>query len=59
MQSINALQELRDNELCIVTTLYGEREVRWSSSNWCFYDLESDIKIDTEIIEWRPASIKF
>jgi hypothetical protein len=46
-------------ELCIVTTACGEREMRWSVSNWCFYYTSAGTPIVCpfdEIQEWRPAA---
>jgi hypothetical protein len=60
MKSDSALSRLKDDELCIVTTKDGEREVRWSVANWCFFYLERGTPVicrSEEIEEWRPASI--
>lgn len=60
MRTASALSRLKDGELCIVTTSCGEREMRWSVSNWCFYYTSAGTPIVcpfAEIQEWRPAAI--
>lgn len=61
MRASNALSLLQDGELCIVTTKDGEREMRWSVHNWCFFYLDRGTPIvcrSDEIEEWRPVAIK-
>lgn len=62
MVPLNALAELREGELCIITVAAKAYEVRWNIREKCFYslNLESPIqyRID-EVEEWRPASVKF
>jgi len=61
MRPDNALSRLKDGELCIVTTKQGEREMRWSVPNWCFYYTQAGTPVVcpyNDIEEWRPAVIK-
>jgi hypothetical protein len=61
MRADSALSLLKDGELCIVTTAGGEREMRWSVSNWCFYYISAGTPVVcpfNEIEEWRPAVLK-
>lgn len=58
MRTCNALSLLKDGELCIVTTKFGEREMRWSIASWCFYYTSAGTPIVCpfdEIEEWWPA----
>lgn len=60
MRENSALSRLKDGELCIVTMKDGEREVRWSVANWCFFYLERGSPIvchAEDVIEWRPVSM--
>lgn len=62
MESKNALDLLKDGELCIVTTKSGDHEVKWSIQNRCFFYLERGTPIvcnANEIDEWRPASVPY
>ncbi len=61
MRTESALSRLKEGELCVITTKHGEREMRWSVSNWCFYYTNAGTPIICpfeEIEEWRPAAIK-
>lgn len=61
MRADSALSHLYDKEICIASTEDGEREVRWSKSDWCFYyaDGRGDRVCPFDRIkEWRLASIK-
>lgn len=61
MRTQSALSLLKDGELCIVTTRHGEREMRWSVPNWCFYYTSAGTPVVCrfeEIEEWRPAVVK-
>ena len=61
----NALDLLRDGELCKLITVDGEQEARWSKTNRCFYFTDYDesgrekICSLSAIKEWLQASIKF
>jgi len=58
MRTSSALSLLKDGELCIVTTAFGEREMRWSIAGWCFYYTSAGIPVIClfdEVEEWRPA----
>jgi hypothetical protein len=62
MALINALHELQEDELCVITTKAGEREVLWNTTAWCFYYWHAGMPVVCpfeEIEEWRPASVKF
>jgi hypothetical protein len=62
MVPINALQQLQDDELCVITTNVGEREVFWNALDQYFYYMDEDLQVVCnfeDIEEWRPASIKF
>lgn len=63
MRADSALSHLYDDELCVATLKQGgQREVRWSRQDWCFYhagaDGEAVLPFD-DIAEWRPSSIPF
>jgi len=61
MRAASALSRLKDGEVCIVTTQHGEREMRWSVPNWCFYYTSAGTPIICpldEIEEWRPAAVR-
>ena len=58
----SALSLLKDEELCIVTTKEGEREMRWNRAARCFFYLDRGTPVacdDDQIEEWRPASVRF
>ncbi|HYD94987.1 MAG TPA: hypothetical protein VEC01_06650 [Noviherbaspirillum sp.] len=61
MKSESALSLLKDGELCIVTTAQGEREMRWSVPNRCFYYSRCGTPVVCpvdEIEEWRPVVLR-
>lgn len=62
MREDSALSHLYDGEVCILTTDDGEREARWSISDWCFFYTGTAVPEQCRfenILEWRPASIRF
>jgi len=54
----SALSRLRDDELCIVKTPEGEREMRWNAAARSFFYLVNGVPIACEadaIEEWWPV----
>lgn len=62
MRADSALSHLYEGEHCIVVTEDGEREVRWSVEDWCFFYTNDETPMVChfdDIKEWRLKSITF
>jgi hypothetical protein len=61
MRADYALSHLNDGEICRAATVHGERDLRWSKTEWRFHyaDTPRAEAVDfDEINEWWLAEVK-